>query len=532
MQQGGHGHGQAGQNANGHPQHQISSRFIVRDRNSLARLEAEKTFQDRRKQSIANFGATWLKPPGIPKTLFQMREECREMDEQKEAERREQAAQELIQAEAIAAGGEGGVGDGLTMVGGATEIMDDADEAAAAVASGMDADMVGEGENGEGEHDLDNEIPDADGADFSLGNNNDDGDDPFASSSEEEDEEEEADESEHAREDGGSDVHAAGGQQGAADPSRAAAAHPFSTPVHSIEERREQARARAAERREMREMRATEDRMRAMRAQPRLSGIGMYGGEDDLDEEDEAEMLQEDDLVRAVGSGGAGRHVAAGSAGASTARGHNADRLGTAAARASLGGGSQNHHSHYQIGGPGFDVAFEDDEDGSAGGDEGGSGLEMDMDADLDGDIPEGSSSVVVGAMDLSVYEGTYEHTDTEAELSSSVFGGNDSLQLQQQQQRHQLRHRQQQHRSSGGDLDLDIDIDIDIEDMDLPHHSFLAAANAASGSMGLAAAPRSSSRHFRSSMARSDRASLDISSLLSQDGSSNVGSSPRVRRL
>ena len=50
--------------------------------------------------NIQNFGSTWLKPPGIPKTLHQMREEKREQEEHQEAMRREQLAQELADAEA------------------------------------------------------------------------------------------------------------------------------------------------------------------------------------------------------------------------------------------------------------------------------------------------------------------------------------------------------------------------------------------------------------------------------------------------
>lgn len=49
---------------------------------------------------MANFGSYWLKPPGVPKTLHQMREEKREHDEHQEAVRREQAAQDLAEAEA------------------------------------------------------------------------------------------------------------------------------------------------------------------------------------------------------------------------------------------------------------------------------------------------------------------------------------------------------------------------------------------------------------------------------------------------
>ncbi|EEY21036.1 predicted protein [Verticillium alfalfae VaMs.102] len=46
-----------------------------------------------------NFGSTWLKPPGVPKTLHQMREERREAEEHAEAVPREQLQQELAEPE-------------------------------------------------------------------------------------------------------------------------------------------------------------------------------------------------------------------------------------------------------------------------------------------------------------------------------------------------------------------------------------------------------------------------------------------------
>ncbi|CAK7209316.1 hypothetical protein SBRCBS47491_000402 [Sporothrix bragantina] len=581
QQQQQHGLGQ-----NAYPRHQISNRYIVHDRNSLARLEAEKTYQDRRKQHIANFGSTWLKPPGVPKTLFQIREECREQEEQAEAERREELAQQLAQAEAAALEGadgtaleEGGVGAELTgEPGGATDLMGDGD--ADAVAAGMDADMMDEDD----EQDLDNDIPDADAEDFSFGNN-DDEDDPFASSSEDEDEDEddEDDEDEDDEADAGNndeqpdalDANVTGDGSilaGAGDdaegthglhythdtpdrrqqvrqdvyvstPATAAAgqssavAGATATPVRSIEEQRAQARARAAERREMRQMRAAEDRMRALRAHPRLSGVGMamgmglgmglYGDDEDLDEEDQAQMLQEDDLVRETSSpniSSSHQQQQQGREQIHHRHRHTNDNDNNIA-RGNLRGGANNNSSSFID-----DHIHQDDESGFENEGDGESGLEMDMDADLDDDGGLG------GAMDLSAFgdgtadmddDGGYEHTDTEAELSSSVAGGDDD--------------------NDGGHH--------------LSHHSFLPLAGAASGSSSMAA-PRSSGigigslghshghgpahgrlsgvgasggRHrqqFRGSLARSDRNSMDISSLLSQDGSSAFGSSPQMHRL
>jgi hypothetical protein len=58
---------------------------------------------ERRKQNVQNYGSSWIKPPGVFKSLHQLREEKREMEEHQEALRREQLAQELAEAEAEAA---------------------------------------------------------------------------------------------------------------------------------------------------------------------------------------------------------------------------------------------------------------------------------------------------------------------------------------------------------------------------------------------------------------------------------------------
>lgn len=104
----------------------------------------------RRKLNVANFGSHWLKPPGVAKTLHQMREEKREQEEHAEAVRREALAQELAEA-----GAEGVPEDGM---------MDDVQL--------------------DGVQDLDDDIPDV-GDDFMMG---DDGDE------EDEEEEDEGDE--------------------------------------------------------------------------------------------------------------------------------------------------------------------------------------------------------------------------------------------------------------------------------------------------------------------------------------------------
>lgn len=100
------------------------------ERTLLARLAADEQKMHRRRMNVQNFGSTWLKPPGVPKTLHQMREEKREQEEHQEAMRREQLAQELAEAE-----GGGTMDDGM---------MDDVQL--------------------DGAQDLDDEIPDADDA--------------------------------------------------------------------------------------------------------------------------------------------------------------------------------------------------------------------------------------------------------------------------------------------------------------------------------------------------------------------------------
>jgi hypothetical protein len=95
----------------------------------------DEEYMERRKQNIQNYGSSWIKPPGIPKSLYQLREEKREMEEHQEALRRETLAQELAEAEAE------GVEDLLQ--GGVEEDMDEVrdldDEVPEAETTGLDA---------------------------------------------------------------------------------------------------------------------------------------------------------------------------------------------------------------------------------------------------------------------------------------------------------------------------------------------------------------------------------------------------------
>ncbi|KAK0387988.1 hypothetical protein NLU13_4232 [Sarocladium strictum] len=83
-----------------HTRQQQRDHHKLLERTALARLGADEVYMHRRRLNIQNFGSGWLKPPGIPKTLHQLREEKREQEEHQEALRREQLQQELAEAEA------------------------------------------------------------------------------------------------------------------------------------------------------------------------------------------------------------------------------------------------------------------------------------------------------------------------------------------------------------------------------------------------------------------------------------------------
>ncbi|KAH8888287.1 hypothetical protein GQ53DRAFT_261908 [Thozetella sp. PMI_491] len=302
-----HGDGHhSGAGAGNHPNGPLqnarsrSQQAAVIERSALGRLRAEETYLDRRRANVVNLGHMWLKPPGLTKTLYQMREERREAEEHAEALRREQLAQDL--AEAV----ETEPGPGAEGAEGEVNTMDALD---------MDVDpndpLLGAGE--EVEVDLDDDIPDADEGDFGYDQ---------ASSDDEEDEAEDEDEDEEEaveEQEEGSGDEAYGG---------------------AAEEARQQ---RQAQRREVASLRATEDRMRETMVRNQAGGGDLYG-EDELDEEGRAQILEEDDLV---------------------------------------------HHGHGLV----------------------EEGMDMDMDANLDDDIPEAES-------------GGYEHTDSDASVSDD---GHDS---------------------------------------------------------------------------------------------------------
>ncbi|KAK3371717.1 hypothetical protein B0T24DRAFT_334800 [Lasiosphaeria ovina] len=321
----------------------------------LGRLRADEIYMERCRANVSNLGSTWLKPPGVTKTLFQLREERREAEEHAEAVRREMLAAELAEAaEAEAGGGTGGLAGDEAM---------DGDE------PGMDDDDDGGG------RDLDEDVPDADEGGFG-----------FDGASDDEDEDDDLDAEDDENDDADDDHAMQVERSSAGDALR--------------QQRRIQQREFASR---MATMRATEDRVRERMARggPGDGAGDLYGADEVIDEEDQAHMLEEEDLVGAV----------------------------------------------YR--------------------DEVEPGPDMDMEADLDDEIPEAESG------------GGYEHTDSEASLSNS----------------------------DDGDHNV----------------SYLA--------------PRARlppAHPQRSSMGRGDggpRSSIDISSILSRDGSSITGSSPQVRR-
>ncbi|PNP49085.1 hypothetical protein THARTR1_10159 [Trichoderma harzianum] len=144
-------------NSNHHGPTHSRQRGQLLERTLLARLAADEHKMHRRRMNVQNFGSTWLKPPGVPKTLHQMREEKREQEEHQEAMRREQLAQELAEAE-----GGGTMDDGM---------MDDVQL--------------------DGAQDLDEEIPDADDA-FDPSSDDSEEDENEDEENEDEDDDEEA----------------------------------------------------------------------------------------------------------------------------------------------------------------------------------------------------------------------------------------------------------------------------------------------------------------------------------------------------
>nr|OQO29135.1 hypothetical protein B0A51_02719 [Rachicladosporium sp. CCFEE 5018] len=105
---------------------------------ALALLTADEGSLAARKKAIRNFGAYWIRPPGIPKTLQAMHEEEIERREQEELERQERNMADLAAEQ-------------------------QAGELAAARQAGQEGEGWVEGQDGmeDGERDLDAEVPEA-----------------------------------------------------------------------------------------------------------------------------------------------------------------------------------------------------------------------------------------------------------------------------------------------------------------------------------------------------------------------------------
>ncbi|KAL0940708.1 uncharacterized protein CTRU02_203471 [Colletotrichum truncatum] len=95
-----HENGQQQQQQQQHGSNSRRAGQLLIERSALARLRVDEQHMDRRRLNVQNFGSGWLRPPGVPKTLHQMREEQKEQAEHAEAMRREQLVQELAEAEA------------------------------------------------------------------------------------------------------------------------------------------------------------------------------------------------------------------------------------------------------------------------------------------------------------------------------------------------------------------------------------------------------------------------------------------------
>lgn len=330
-------HGEANNGQNGGQSRHRGQKFL--ESTALARLAADEQYAIRRRLNIQNFGSGWLRPPGVPKTLYQMREERREQEEHQEAMRREQAQQELADAEAAAMPDDG--------------TMDDVQL--------------------DGAQDLDDMIPEADD-DFGVGDDDD------------EEEEEDDDDDEDEADDDDLDATA-------------------EVDEDQLREERQNDLITAR-------LGSNNDAFREALARGDPDGDDMYGGAEELEEEDQGHMLDEEDFA-------------------------------------------------------GQDLAAVD-----------GGNLDEDMGVDLDEDIPEAES-------------GGYEHTDSEAEMSSEESG------------------------SGSGDED---------EDDEGPQEIGFAPRAA------MLEPPLSPTARMPTTSS-GPRASMDISGLLSQDESSFMDSSPAQAR-
>ncbi|OAL55457.1 hypothetical protein IQ07DRAFT_582941 [Pyrenochaeta sp. DS3sAY3a] len=113
----------------------------------LATLSNDENMIEQRKQNVRRFGAGWLRPPGVAKTLQAMKDEEVEREEQEMMQRREQVMLDLAAAQQDAANQE------------EREQNDQLD-----------------GQDDGGERDLDDEVPDAERSDSEASNEDTDSD--------------------------------------------------------------------------------------------------------------------------------------------------------------------------------------------------------------------------------------------------------------------------------------------------------------------------------------------------------------------
>ncbi|KAF1844697.1 uncharacterized protein K460DRAFT_416078 [Cucurbitaria berberidis CBS 394.84] len=91
-------------NANSHNQRRPTSHHGPRHTSALlAALTNDENTIEQRKQNVRRFGAGWLRPPGVAKTLQAMKDEELEKEEQDMMQRREQVMMDLAAAQQDAA---------------------------------------------------------------------------------------------------------------------------------------------------------------------------------------------------------------------------------------------------------------------------------------------------------------------------------------------------------------------------------------------------------------------------------------------
>lgn len=122
--------------------HQNNRRAQPKNNTVLAQLIADENAIEQRKQNIRRFGAGWIRPPGIAKTYQATMDEIAEREEQEMLARRDAQMQELANAQEMEARRQQGLDEG------------------------EDVDGGGEGDEGMGERDLDDDVPEAEDVTF------------------------------------------------------------------------------------------------------------------------------------------------------------------------------------------------------------------------------------------------------------------------------------------------------------------------------------------------------------------------------